>query len=715
MTVGQLFNRSVWAIALFCGFSLQAQHTDRCGTDVMQQHYIDQNPALELQLQQLRTDLLQNMAPQANKGAVQITIPVVVHVIHEGEAVGVGTNLSNAQVLSQIEVLNEDYQKLNADTSNTPSAYKPFAANLEIEFKLAVRDPDGNLTSGITRTQGSQNGYTMSQFDASVKPNTVWDRDQYLNIWTVRLTGASSGTLGYAIKPGNSADIDGVTIGFRFFGRTGNLQSPFDQGRTCTHEVGHWLGLDHLWGVGDPAVTNCIADDGIADTPEQGKANYGCPNFPRISCSNGPNGDMFMNYMDYVNDNCMSMFTEGQKTLMYAVLNGPRAGIKSSTAATLYQYDVSIVEVLQPSDTVCNVEVLPLIAVRNEGTETITQLFLNYNLDNTSLNQVVWTGSMEPGEVLNIPMNTLNLTTGDHNLDIYLSSPNGQLDENTGNDQVNIDFYVNNNFAAGFPLPYVQNFDGSPTFPPNGWSTNNVDGDTAKWAANYSVSSFGGNGSCVWVNLFDLNTTATVDELVMLAMETDPNFHPAMSFDVAYAKTDVGSSDQLNVYYSLNCGIDWVLAWSKSGDALSTTTDRVGAFVPAADDWSTEYVITPWVAGQSSITYKFEVIAGGGNNLYLDNININAWNVGVEELETEIDLSLYPNPADNSFNLSSTDTDVRWNSLELYDLSGAKVLSRQLYNSQLNETVDVSALSSGLYIVRLNSDKGSVHRKLMVK
>lgn len=715
MTVGQLFARSVWAVLLLMGVAAQAQNADRCATDMMQQHYIDQNPALAMQLQQLRADILQAQGPRANKGAIQITIPVVVHVIHDGEAIGTGTNISEAQILSQIEVLNEDYQMLNADTGSTPDVFKPFAADLEIEFKLAVRDPDGNPTNGITRTQGGQSGYTSNQFDANVKPGTVWDRDEYLNIWTTEFSGASSGTLGYAIKPGNSADIDGVVIGYRYFGRVDNVQSPFDKGRTCTHEVGHWLGLDHLWGVGDPAVTDCFADDGIADTPVQGKANYGCPSFPRISCSNGPNGDMFMNYMDYVNDACMSFFTEGQKTLMYNVLNGPRVGIKNSTAATLYQYDASIVALIQPTDTVCSTEVLPLLTIRNEGSDTITQLFVNYNLDNSSLNQIVWTGSLAPGDVLDVPMNTLNLTAGDHNLDIYLSDPNGQTDQNNGNDQVNIDFYVDNNAVAGFPLPFEQNFDASPLFPPNGWSSNNVDGDTVLWAANYFVSAFGGNGSCVWVNLFDLSTTGTVDELTTLSVETDQSFHPALTFDIAYAKKAVGSSDQLKVYYSLNCGYTWQLAWSKSGDALSTTTDRVGAFSPIAEDWRTEYVTTTGIAGQSNIMYKFEVVSGGGNNLYLDNININAWHVGIDELEEPLDLNLYPNPAENTVYITSASADVKWTSVELYSLAGKQVLSRNLNGQQLDVTVDVSALTSGLYIVRLSSDKGAIHRKLMVK
>lgn len=716
MKVGQLVCRSVWAVVVLFGIHLQVQAQRTCGTDELQQYYIDQNPGLEQQLQQLRADMLQNMDPQALKSTAQITIPVVIHVIHEGEAIGTGTNLSEAQVLSQIDVLNEDYRKLNADTSSTPGVFKPFAADVEIEFKLAVRDPDGNVTTGITRMQGPQNGYTMTEFDQLVKPNTVWDRDNYLNIWTTKLTGASSGTLGYAIKPGNSADIDGVVIGFRYFGNTGNLQSPFNQGRTCTHEVGHWLGLDHLWGVGDPSVTDCVGDDGIADTPEQGKANYGCPTFPSTSCSNGPNGDMFMNYMDYVNDACMNMFTEGQKTLMYNILNGPRSSIRFSTAATLYEYDAALIDVVHPSDTICTTDLLPIITIKNEGTATITQLFVTYNLDNSNLNQIVWTGSLATGAVLDIPVANLTLTPGDHSLEIYLSSPNGQLDENSVNDIITLDVYVQGGASAGFPLPFVQDFDGLLTFPPNGWAINNIDGDTTEWRENLFVSGYGETGSCLWLNLFDITATGIVDEFITLPIELSAaDQHPALTFDVAYAKQDVGSSDQLNVYYSLDCGNTWHLGWSKSGDALSTTTDRVGAFVPVAEDWTTQQMITQGVAGQQNVMYKFEVVSGGGNNIYIDNININEWTVGVEELEEVLELNMYPNPTNGIVRFSSTTEHTTWIGLSIYSLSGKQVFDKSLNAQVLDTQIDVTDLSTGLYIVKLDSDKGAVYRKLMVR
>lgn len=716
MKLDQLVLKSVWAVVILLSAQFQVEAQRTCGTDELQQYYIDKDAALEQQLQQLRTDLLQNMDPKALKSAAQVTIPVVVHVIHEGEAVGTGTNLSDAQVLSQIDILNEDYRKLNADTSNTPGVFQPFAADVEIEFKLAVRDPDGNSTTGITREQGPQNGYTMLEFDQQVKPNTVWDRNNYLNIWTAKLTGASSGTLGYAIKPGNSADIDGVVIGYRYFGNTGNLQSPFDQGRTCTHEVGHWLGLDHLWGLGDPAVTDCVGDDGIADTPIQGKANYGCPSFPSTSCTNGPNGDMFMNYMDYVNDGCMNMFTEGQKTLMYNVLNGPRSSIRSSTAASLYELDLALLEVIHPSDTLCSTGLLPVIKIKNEGSTTVEQFFITYNLDNSNLNQVIWTGSLEAGDVIDIPVTELTLSPGDHSLEIYLSNPNGLTDQNSVNDLMTVDFYVDNSAPTANALPFMVNFNSFITFPPANWSVNNVDNDAAAWALTFTVSAYGANGSCVWLNLFDINTTGTVDHFVTAPIEvSDAGQHPVLSFNIAYAKQDVGSSDQLNVYYSLDCGHTWTQGFSKSGDDLKTTTDRVGAFIPGEDDWSTEYMITEGIAGQKNVMYKFEVVSGGGNNIYIDNINIETWNVGVEDIATVMDLNMYPNPTHGKVRVNSTTENITWTGLSIYNLSGKQVFLQTLNSQVLDMNVDVTDLSSGLYIVKLDSDKGAVYRKLMVR
>ena len=255
-------------------------------------------------------------------------IPIVVHVVYRSAA----ENISDAQIQSQIEVLNADYRAANPDKSSTPAVFAPLIGDARVTFKLADVDPNGNPTNGITRTSSSNSSFTSDTDNvksASTGGADPWPADRYLNIWTcgnLRDT-AGNALLGYAQFPGGPAATDGVVILQSAFGNTGTAAAPFNLGRTATHEIGHWLNLRHIWGDDG---TGCTGDDFVADTPNAGGPNYGTPTFPHISCNNGPNGDMFMNYMDYVDDAAMFMFTQGQVDRMQAALDGPR----SSTGVT---------------------------------------------------------------------------------------------------------------------------------------------------------------------------------------------------------------------------------------------------------------------------------------------------------------------------------------------------------------------------------------------
>jgi hypothetical protein len=266
------------------------------------------------------------------KAAAAVTIPVVVHVLYNTDE----QNISDAQIQSQIVVLNEDFGRKNADRLKTPAAFSAVAANCDIQFCLASIDPDGNPTTGITRTFTSQTqigSLTGTAFYQTAQGgHDIWDRNSYLNIWVCQ---TADDVLGFASPPslGSNSSRDGIVIGWQYFGFGGIAFAPNDRGRTTTHEVGHWLGLEHIWGSGSSGGSYCGIDDNISDTPNQEDANYFCPSFPHVSCINGPAGDMFMNYMDYTDDACMNLFTEGQKDRMMAILNtSPRKSILSSTA-----------------------------------------------------------------------------------------------------------------------------------------------------------------------------------------------------------------------------------------------------------------------------------------------------------------------------------------------------------------------------------------------
>ena len=227
-----------------------------------------------------------------------VTIPVIVHVIYNTAQEKITTD----QIASQIRVLNNDYRKTNSDINKTPAVFASLESDMNIQFSLSSVDyKSSNKTSWGTRDAMKS---TKKGGVDPVQPS------KYLNIWVCNIGG---GILGYAQFPGGSAATDGVVIGPQFFGSSdyvtgGYLQAPYDKGRTATHEIGHWLNLRHIWGD-----ANC-GDDLVSDTPKQQTSNYGCPGFPHVTCTNGPNGDLFVNYMDYTDDPCMVMFSNGQKT-----------------------------------------------------------------------------------------------------------------------------------------------------------------------------------------------------------------------------------------------------------------------------------------------------------------------------------------------------------------------------------------------------------------
>ena len=295
---------------------------EKCGTSIITQNLEKKYPEYKKQRSKVNEQTEYWISKNSNKQNSIITIPVVVHVVWNTNQ----ENISDAQIFSQIDILNQDYRRTNIDAINTPAVWNSIAADTEIEFCLANTDPNGNFTNGITRTQTSQTSFSIqndgmkSSSSGGIDP---WPQDDYLNIWVCDLSG---GILGYATPPsGFNNPNDGVVVGYRYFGNTGVVQAPYNKGRTTTHEVGHWLNLDHVWG----SFGNC-GNDNVNDTPIQEEANYSCPSFPHNanSCNTtNSNGDMFMNYMDYTNDACMNMFTNGQKNRMISAINQYRPNL----------------------------------------------------------------------------------------------------------------------------------------------------------------------------------------------------------------------------------------------------------------------------------------------------------------------------------------------------------------------------------------------------
>lgn len=282
-----------------------------------------------IQLQQAMDQFLAH-APATPRSV--ITIPVVVHVVYQESQ----DNISEEQIHSQIDVLNEDYRKLNANAGAVPSIFAPLAADMEIEFCLTAQDPSGQATNGITRRETSWS-HVGDQIAPDGRPRInytnlggedSWAPNRFLNIWVARI---DDGVLGFGTFPASTPPAeDGVVIDPRFFGRSGLTLSypPNNLGRTATHEIGHYFNLRHIWGGNN---NSCNDDDDVNDTPVQRSAFLGCPSFPQLSCGNSA---MFMNFMDYTDDPCMALFTLGQKSRLWAALTVARPGLLDSVFCT---------------------------------------------------------------------------------------------------------------------------------------------------------------------------------------------------------------------------------------------------------------------------------------------------------------------------------------------------------------------------------------------
>ncbi len=293
-----------------------------CGTMQVHQRLLERFPEIGTRLAELEHYSADRRGMALAKTG-PLVIQVVVHVVYKTDA----ENISDAQVKSQISALNRDYRARNKDKTKVPAVWAGIVTDARLQFALATKGPDGKPTNGITRTSTNADSFADDDRVKFKKQGgaDAWPSDRYLNLWVCSLGG---GLLGYAQFPHGPVDTDGVVILNTAFGTKGTARRPFNLGRTATHEVGHWLNLRHIWGD----TTDCSGGDGVDDTPNAATPNYGKPAFPHITCKNGPNGDMFMNYMDYVDDAVMVMFTTQQVARMQAALSGARGSVAAPAA-----------------------------------------------------------------------------------------------------------------------------------------------------------------------------------------------------------------------------------------------------------------------------------------------------------------------------------------------------------------------------------------------
>lgn len=617
-----------------------------------------------------------------------LTIPVVVHVVYRTAA----GNLSAARVQEQIDRLNLDYRRQNTDASQTPSEFSSIVADCEIEFCLATRDPQGNPTTGIVYVQTSQSDIGMSNnyYSTAAGGSTAWNSSQYLNIWVCEVGG---GVLGYAYLPGSApASYDGVVIDYHYFGSTG-ASAPYNMGRTATHEVGHWLNLQHIWGDSG----GCSPDDGVSDTPLQDSEYGGCPSHPQNTCGSN---DMFMNYMDYVNDACMNSFTQGQRTRMRSAIQSSRPGLLTSQGCISSSLDAGISQIISPVGGVCATTFAPQVVIKNYGSSALTSATINYRVDGGTASTQSWTGNLSTNQSQTVTLGNITVSNGAHTFEAWTSSPNNGTDGDPNNDDSQSSFTAN---ASGQALPFFEGFE-AVTFPPNGWSANNPD-NSVTWERTTDAAKTG--IASMFMDNWDYPEYGEVDEVTLPALNCNTGGTITMTFDVAYSLyTPSGYSDTLRVLVSDDCGYTWSTVYEKYDNNLSTTgAITTVEFVPTSNQWRNESINLSNYNNASGLLIKFQHVADYENNLHVDNINISSTGVsGVAQVQQEPSLAVYPNPTTGLLNIDvklPTAEDIE---IVLFNALGQSISRvRDSGVVQGGYQMDMSSLPAGFYQVQVVS------------
>ena len=621
--------------------------------------------------------------------AFEYTIPVVFHIIHNYGP----EDISDSQVVSEMTILNQDYNKLNPDTAEVIPQFKSIAANCHITFKLAQIDPNGNCTTGIEHI------HDLLTYDGgdNVKPLYDWPRNQYLNIWSVAaIKIGNNDVAGYAYFPSEvdgvfGAAYDGVIILSSFVGNIGT-SDPYTS-RAVTHEIGHTMNLYHPWGATNSPGVAC-GDDNVEDTPPtEGSYPVGNCNLSLDHC-NPPVIENVQNYMDY--SYCSKMFTNGQKARMYAALNDSQS---------------ERIELWSPAN---------LAATGVDGSVTATcspkaDFTSNYrfvcNESSVLFTDMSWRGA-ETGRTWLFGKGASIATSTLKNPSVTFDSSGWQTVTLISTNAAGSDTLVQKNYIyvsppiSDFVAPFTEDFSNAARFNDQ-WFSLNPEGNVYKWVRD-STTGYNSSSSAMLYNFGDF--FGDYKDLISPSFDLSAGGSYQLSFvysGATQASNINDINDSLKVYASYTCGSRWIPILTIAGVQLANAGLWPTNYVPAANstNWTFVTAKLPGLFDKAKIRFKFEAVSGGSsNNLFLDNINVSIA-TGVPQINMgDASLKIYPDPAGESATISYHLTEDNSVKIELLDISGRIISQPVNSNQQAGDhaiLIDNTTLANGIYLVRL--------------
>ncbi|RAK70139.1 M43 family zinc metalloprotease [Hymenobacter edaphi] len=677
----------------------------RCAHDSVRQAEFQRLPGMEQDYKNfLRRVASMTPAEQARiNAAPDVVIPVVFHVVHNGGA----SNISDAQVLDALRIINRDFNKENPDTISIDPRFVGLASRPGFQFRLAQKDPNGNCTTGITHTYSTE---TLVG-DANLKNVIRWDVSRYLNIW---VSERANGAGGYAILPcGGGSTLDGIVITNTQFGSIGRSCRTNFCVRSLTHELGHYFGLPHTWGGSNtPGLpSNCGIDDGIADTPNTVGANQDC-NLNQATCGPVANTE---NYMDYAT--CAKMFTIGQRAVM-------RASLQLACRASL----------ITPANLVATgtndgyqAPACPPVAAFGVDNTVICPggrvEFVDGSYGNLGTVSYAWSfpGGTPSSSTVQNPTVTY-AAPGTYSATLTITGPNGTSTVTQQSVRV-----LGTN--AAFPAPYAQ------TFEDNTWLVNPTDADrnwrneggAERWTRVTPANGPSLPGSSALrlrpVNINPGTSTTLYSPLFNLTAVGGVNDYQ-VAFDYAYARLTANSNDVLRVAFSADCGVSWTSNLTISTNQLVSNTGAqpvTGTFVPTASEWRTRTISVPAaLQGASRLLVRIEQVAGGGNSLFLDNFRVaSPTATHTRDMNTR-SFSVMPNPLTHETAVQFTLDQPETAQVQVQDLLGRTVLSlpAQRFGAgqqQIALGTEGKRLSPGVYLVQLTVGQQRLTSRVLVQ